>query len=279
MPVSYCSKCGAKLPESGASFCPSCGAPVPSVPRTPATSHKVFAISGRAKVIVKVTVPGSIDVRKGSEGEIAIDTRVTEPDLIDVEIIQNGNIVTVKTHTKSWDPFRWGSHLLSLGPRTSITIATPEQTDLDLETQTDPIKVNGLSGTLNLDSKTGSIQLNACSGTISAITHTGSLNFDDVNGTISSRATTGPTRFVGNLSNNASAFRSTAGTIEIVLVGEQNLAIDASTTVGQITCTLDLRESRYEKGQFIGQQVSGKVGTGTGRLSVETTVGSISIHK
>lgn len=229
--------------------------------------------------MVKVTVPGSIDVRRGKEGEVVLDTSVTEPDLIDIEIVQNGNIVTVKTHTKSWDPFRWGSHLLSLGPRTSITVMAPEQTDLDLETQTDPIRVNGLSGTFNLDSKTGSIQLNVCDGTISAISHTGSLNFDGVNGTISSRATTGPTRFVGNLSNNASVFRSTAGTIEIVLVGEQNLAIDATTTVGQITCSLDLKDSRYEKGQFIGQHVSGKLGNGAGRLSVETTVGSISIHK
>lgn len=281
MPVSYCANCGVQLPETGANFCPSCGAPVQSASKKSSSSssqHQVFNVSGKPRVIVKVSVPGSIDVRRGQEGEVAVDTKITEPDLVDFEIGQNGNVVSIKSHTKSWNPVLWGSYFLSQGPRTSVSVLVPQQADLSLETSTDPINVNGVSGTIDADSKTGSIQLAGCSGIISATSHTGSLNLDNVNGALTIHATTGSTRFVGSLTDNTT-FRSTTGSIDITLVGEQNFSIDASTTVGQITCALDLHDSRYEKGQYIGQHISGKIGSGAGRLSVETTVGSISIHK
>jgi DUF4097 and DUF4098 domain-containing protein YvlB len=246
---------------------------------TTATSqHQVFSVSGKPKVVVKVTVPGSIDVKRGQDGEVVVDTKVTESDLVDFELGQNGNVVSVRSHTKSWNPVLWGSYFLSQGPRTSVSVLVPQQADLSLETSTDPISVSGISGTIDADSKTGSIQFAGCSGIIDATSHTGSLNLDNVNGALTLRATTGPIRFLGSLTDN-STFRSTTGSIDITLVGEQNLSIDASTTVGQITCALDLSDSRFEKGQYIGQHISGKIGTGAGRLSVETTVGSISIHK
>lgn len=276
---SYCSRCGAALPETGASFCPRCGAPVASDAKRSISMHRVMNVSGRPKVSVTLTVPGSIDVRKGNDGEIILDSQVMDPHIIDFEVAQSGDNITLSGHVKSWNPILWGSYFFSGGPRANVTIMVPHETDLNLETQTDPLSVNGISGALTADSKTGSIHLLYCDGTINAKTHTGSINLDNINGTVSVRATTGPTRFSGTLSKNENSFRSTTGSIDLILSGDHDLQVDASTTIGQITCSLDLQEAHFGKGEYIGQHMTGKLGTGTGRLIVETTVGSVSIRK
>jgi hypothetical protein len=278
--LAFCTNCGAALPDVGAKYCPACGAPVlSSTGKKSEAAHKVFEIQGIPKVAVTVRTPGSIDVTKGTAGQVVVDADIMEPENIEYHVSQNVNEVVVSARARSWNPLLWGSYVFSGGPRTNIRVALPPEANLDLETVTDSISVSGVIGTISAESKTGPIRFRECGGTISVKTHTGNVDLDGVNALVDIRDTIGHVSFAGSLSNGENSFRTTTGDIDIALKGQPDLKVDASTTVGHIICRLDMTEARYDRGQYVGQHVSGRIGSGTGKLNLEATTGSISIIK
>jgi zinc-ribbon domain/Putative adhesin len=283
----FCINCGATLPEQ-AKFCPNCGAPVSGSTRKNSDSfHQVFQVQGRPKVTIDVRTPGSIDVVRGSAGQVSVDAEVTDPETIDYSASQSGSVLTVLSRSKNpWNPMHWGSYVFSGGPRANIRVTAPAEADLSLETMTDPISIVGVSGAISAESKTGSVRLKDSGGAITVRTHTGNVDLDGVEGAgVDIRNTIGQVRFAGSLlppsagKSGDNSFRTTTGDIDVILKGQPDLSIDASTTVGHITCRLDMSESHYDRGEYVGQHVAGKVGAGTGKLRLEATTGSITISK
>ncbi len=276
--MAFCRNCGATLP-SAAKFCPACGVPVYASGRNSEVTHNSFQIAGKPKVIINLRTPGSVDVRRGEAGAITADADVMEPESIDYSARQESNLITITGRTKSWNPLIWGSYAFSGGPRTNVRVTIPPDGDLTIETQTDSISVSGISGSINAESKTGPIRLKDCNGTFSIKTHTGNVDMDDVNGTVDVRNTIGNVSYSGALSAGVNAFRATTGDIEVALKGTSDLSLDASTTVGRIVCRLEMTESHYDRGDFVGQRLTGRIGSGKGRLVIEATTGSISIYR
>src|SRR5579862_1753682 len=270
--MTFCRNCGATLPPA-AKFCPACGVPAYASGRSSEVTHNSFQVAGRPKVVVNLRTPGSVDVRKGEIGVIIADADVTEPESIDYSARQEGNLITIMSRTKSWNPLIWGSYAFSGGPRTNVHVTIPPDCDLTVETQTDSISLGGISGNVSAESKTGSIRLKDCDGTFSVRTHTGNVDMDDVNGTVDVRNTIGHVSYSGALAGGVNAFRATTGDIELALKGSPDLSLDASTTVGRIVCRLELAESHYDRGDFVGQHLTGRIGSGKGRLVVEATTG------
>lgn len=238
-------------------------------------------VTGKPSIVVRVEVPGSVVASAADVNEVTVDSKMVEPDQLDFAVSQNANQITITSRAKSWNPLIWGAYLFSGGPRTDITIQVPHESDLRIETMTDPITVSGIKGSVESTSKTGNIQVSESSGGVSVETHTGAVNLSNVNGIVSVRATTGSVRYSGTPSSNGeSSFRSTTGDVDITLLGSNNLKVDAATTIGKITCAMNMQDSRYEKGQYVGHHITGRIGSESqaGRLTVDTTVGSISIH-
>ncbi|MCK4633670.1 zinc ribbon domain-containing protein, partial [Candidatus Bathyarchaeota archaeon] len=96
--MSYCRQCGAVLPED-ANFCPTCGSRVLSETK-PIERHHVLKTTGKPKVVVANTAPGSIRVKSGSEGEVTIDLDLKVPEDLDCNISQDSNIITVTCRAK-----------------------------------------------------------------------------------------------------------------------------------------------------------------------------------
>ena len=276
--MAFCTNCGATFPP-GAKFCPACGFPVYASGRSSEVAHNSFQIAGRAKVVVNLRTPGSVDIRRGEAGVITADADVIEPESIDYSARQEGDLITISGRTKSWNPLIWGSYAFSVGPRTNVRVTVPPDSDLTVETQTDSISVSGISGSIRAESKTGPIRLKDCIGTFSIKTHTGNVDMDDVNGTVDVRNTIGHVSYSGALSGGVNSFRATTGDIEVALKGTPDLSLDASTTVGRIVCRMELAESHYDRGEFVGQHLTGRMGSGSGRLVIEATTGSISIYR
>jgi zinc-ribbon domain/Putative adhesin len=276
--MAYCTNCGATIPDS-ARFCSSCGAPVYLAARKNESSHQTFHVSGKAKLVVNIRTPGSIDVRNGQTGLVEIDSDIGEPQNIDYNCKQEGDMITISSRTKSWNPLIWGSYAFSVGPRTNVRVAVPPESDLDLETQTDSITANGIKGKISAQSKTGPIHFKDSAGTFTAKTHTGNVDMDGVDGLVDVRNTIGHVSYAGSLQNGENTIRTTTGDIEVALRGTPDLKIDASTTVGRIICRLELSDSHFDRGDFVGQRLTGKLGSGSGRLFLEATTGSISIYK
>lgn len=275
--MAFCTNCGSPLPAE-AKYCPVCGAPVLAAQKSEPIRQK-FSVSARPKLAVTVRTPGSINVTSGNSSEVLIDSDITEAASIDYKATQEGNLITITSRAKSWNPLIWGSYVFSGGARANIRVSAPPEADLTLETITDPISVTGISGMINAESKTGPIRLKECSGTIDVRTHTGNIDLDDVSGVIEARDTIGHVNYIGSMASGNNAIRTTTGDIDVGLRGEPDLTLDASTTVGHIVCRIDMAESRFDRGQYVGQHVAGKLGQGRGRLILEATTGSISVYK
>jgi hypothetical protein len=226
---------------------------------------------------VRVRTPGSIDIVNGADGRVSVSADIVEKGSIDYRADQEGDLINVSSRTKSWDPLIWGSYVFSGGPRTNLRIVAPHGTDLDLETITDSISVNGINGAISIESKTGSVRLRDCAGTVAVHSHTGSVELDNVNGLIDISDTIGTVSYSGSLVSGSSSVRTTTGDINIALKGSQDLMIEASTVVGHIVSRVSLIESKYDRGQYIGQHITGRLGSGRGRLLLDATTGSISI--
>jgi DUF4097 and DUF4098 domain-containing protein YvlB len=180
---------------------------------------------------------------------------------------------------------------MSGGPRANISVLVPIETDLDLEVSLDQVNVTGIKGESKVETsvariklenmegkvdvkgRTGTIELKNVNGTITADNTTGPVIMENVNGTVSVHNTTGPIRFSGDLSGE-NRLKTTTGSVELSLTGKSDLAVEAYSRLGSVTCIPEPPDWRYERGQYMGH-----LGSGTGKLIVETTTGSIVIHQ
>jgi len=269
----YCRRCGTKLPED-ARFCSTCGTPVTAPEIKPMETHRTLKVTGKPKVIITNTAPGSVEVKSGPKAEVTVDLDLRIPEDLDLNVSQDGSVVTITCRSRVIPFFSWAKYIFSGGPRANILVSVPPETDLDIETRLDRVEVKGVTGTLAAESSTGTVSIQDCEGTVKAITRTGYIKLENVNGTVFAHNSTGSIRFVGALSKGENWFRTSTGSIELMLQGKPDLAVEASSRLGRVTCSPELTDARYERGRY-----TGRIGSGTGRLIAETKTGSIIIHR
>lgn len=240
----------------------------------PMETHRTLKVTGKPKVVVTNTAPGSVEVKSGPEAEVTVDFDLRRPEDLDWTISQDGNVITVTCRSRVHPFFGWPAYIFSGGPRANILISVPAETDLAIETRIGGIAVSGVKGTLVAESSTGRVSIQDCEGAVKARTRTGSANLENVNGTVSVRNSTGSIRFSGTLSKGENWFRTSTGSIELTLRGESDLTVEASTRLGRIVCSPELTDARYERGQY-----TGRIGAGTGSLIAETKTGNIRISR
>lgn len=268
--MSYCQQCGSKLPED-ANYCPTCGARVISETK-PVEKHHVLKVTGRPKVVVTNIAPGSVKVKSGSKGEVTADLDLKVSEDLECNISQDNNVVTINCRARLgfWG---WSSYIFSAGPRVNILVSVPTESDLDLETRAGRIAVGGVKGSIVAESSAGTVEIQDCRGTVKARSRAGSVNFKNVDGVVSARSSAGSIKFSGVLSKGESWFRTSVGSIDISLLGQPDLKVEASTSLGSIRCVPELTDAHYTRNQY-----TGRIGAGTGRLIAETKTGSITIH-
>jgi hypothetical protein len=288
--MSYCKNCGTQLPTD-AKFCPNCGVLVAAAPPTPMETHRTLKITGKPKVTITNMAPGSVEVKADPRNEVKVDLNVSAPQDLDSNITQEGNAVTIRCRARI-RPLHWPSYIFTGGPRANIVVSVPVESDLDVEARFDQLAVTGIKGNIVANSSVARIIIQDCEGAVKATGRTGPINIRNVNGSISVRNSTGPVdlenangtvsvhnstgsiTFSGALAKDENWFRTSTGSIDINLLGEPDLIVEASTRLGQITCSPELTDPRYERGLY-----TGRIGAGTGKLIAETTTGSIRVRK
>jgi DUF4097 and DUF4098 domain-containing protein YvlB len=248
-------------------------------------------VAGKPKVVMLQRTPGKIDVKEGTAGEVTVDLDLREPEDLAWSVTQEGTVVTVKARALI-HPLRWARYFLSGGPRADITVSVPAEADLDVSTSLDQVAVTGINGNLSIESsvaritvekckgtvnikgRTGPIDLRDASGTVAVDSTTGPVALENVNGTVSVHNTTGSIEFCGNLSGGDNRFRTTTGPIELKLLGQSDLTVEAYSRLGRVTCIPELAEAHYERGRY-----TGRIKNGAGKLTVETTTGPITIRQ
>lgn len=143
-----------------------CGAMV-TMARTTEDQEKHFTVSGKPVVTLNNIVNGRIEVRSWKNPEVVV-TSSSLPGKVSIEAEQVGDRIDINASSlvNSSQPHE---------VEANFTLIVPEETELQLRTQTGLILVEQVSGDMKLQSIAGDIHLKEVSGYVIVKTASGSL--------------------------------------------------------------------------------------------------------
>jgi DUF4097 and DUF4098 domain-containing protein YvlB len=258
--------------------------------------EKHFAVKGRPVVVMQNIANGRIEVKSWKNAEIVI-AGTQASDKISVESEQAGERIDVTTIVL--DNAAQPADL-----EANFQITVPEETELQLRTQTGLIYVEQVMGDMTLQSVAGEVHLKEVSGYIVVRTTNGSLictqcagklDFNSVSGSaqllqpgltnVNLFTTSGNILFDGDfIRTGIYTMRSGKGTVEVHFSGNDSFDLKAQTATGTVDNQAEAylkpdshgvkhMASKFTKGLF------GTVGTGLAKVELSSYSGTIRILK
>jgi hypothetical protein len=205
----------------------------------------------------------------------------------EVKLIPSGNKLTAKIEK----PVSvYGEHV-----SVSFDVTVPNQTSADLTTHNGALKFKNLTGQLNGTTHNGEVTAEKISGAVELKTHNGKISCKEVagntqlqthNGQVICEEVSGDINLLTH-NGSAKAFYSTTapsvcnvsiathnGGIEFTAPPNFSAAVEASTHNGSIKTDPPI----IVTGEVSRRKLTGKIGTGEGKLHLETHNGSIKIR-
>jgi hypothetical protein len=273
---------------------------------------KSFAITGRASVRVD-TNDGSVRVTTSDAKQVEFHVEYHGLELgknLRVDSRQDGDRVELTARITG----HWGLSFGRNSRGLHIEVRMPRDADLQVETGDGSIQVESLNGSVGVHSGDGSIKANTLSGTIDLHTNDGSITADTLKGDIRLRTGDGSIeareldgkvdadsgdghirlagRFdalgiktgdgsvdaralAGSKMTSSWSIRTGDGSVDLVLPGDFQANIDASTGDGHISLGMPVTV----EGTFSNSQIHGKMNGGGQPLTIHTGDGSIRLSK
>jgi DUF4097 and DUF4098 domain-containing protein YvlB len=264
-----------------------------------ATAQKIekrYSVTGRPVVVIHNIGNGRIEVKSAKNSEVVVSaTQAT--DKVSVDIEQAGDRVDVTTV------------VTDQGAQTSETevnfqLTVPEETELQIKTQTGLIYVEQVMGDMTLESFAGDVHLKEVSGYIIVRTTGGSLictqcagklDFKSVSGSaqvlqpalnnVSLMTTTGNILFDGDfVRTGLYSMKSGKGLVEVRFSGNDSFDLNAQTTLGNVDNQAaaylkpDSHGVRHAASKF-AKGLFGTVGQGLAKVELSSYSGTIRILK
>jgi DUF4097 and DUF4098 domain-containing protein YvlB len=270
----------------------------PGIPAdaAPQRLEKHFAVKGRPLVVIRNVGNGRIEVKSWKNSEVVV-TGTKASDKIAVETEQAGDRIDVTSSVVD----------STANPRemeANFQLTVPEQTELQLRTQTGLIYVEQVTGDMTLDSVAGDVHLKEVSGYIIVTTTGGSLvctqcagklEFSSISGSaqvlqptlnnVKLRTMTGNILFDGDFVHTGLySMRSGKGLVEVRFSGSDSFDLNAQTATG----TVDNQAAEYLKPDSHGVKhmaskfskgLFGTVGMGFAKVELSSYSGTIRILK
>jgi DUF4097 and DUF4098 domain-containing protein YvlB len=285
----------------GRSILPVLGAGVLLWPAAPAQAagqrfEKHFPVKGRPVVMMQNISNGRIEVKSSKNLEVVIAGNQAS-NKVNVEIEQVGDRIDV--NTTILDTAAQADEL-----EANFQITVPEETELQLRTQTGLIYVEQVMGDMTLQSVAGDVHLKEVSGYIVVRTTNGSLvcsqcagklDFSSVSGNaqllqpgltnVNLFTTSGNILFDGDfIRTGIYTMRSGKGTVEVHFSGNDSFDLKAQTATGSVDNQAEAYlkpdshgvkhiASKFTKGLF------GTVGSGLAKVELSSYSGTIRILK
>jgi hypothetical protein len=182
--------------------------------------------------------------------------------LDDLEVVIDADPDYVRIETRhperkgSW--FGWGN---DGGGSVSYELEVPVGVELDA--------IETVNGDVEIEAVEGAVKASTVNGTLDVSGLAADVNLETVNGSVNARFD----RLGGGQRVNAEAVN---GAITLMLPADASARIEAETVNGGIDCgDFGLKA---EKG-FVGRDLSGEIGAGDARISLDTVNGSIRIER
>ena len=258
--------------------------------------EKHFAVKGRPVVVIHNVGNGRIEVKAWKNSEVVV-SGTQASNKISVETEQAGDRIDVISTIidASAQPAETEANFL---------LTVPEETELQLKTQTGLIYVEQVTGDMTLESVAGDVHLKEVSGYIIVSTSGGSLictqcagrlEFSSISGSaqvlqpmlenVKLRTTTGNILFDGDfLRTGLYSMSSGKGLVEVRFSSNDSFDLNAQTTMG----TVDNQASSFLKPDSHGVKhiaskftkgLFGTVGQGLAKVELSSYSGTIRILK
>jgi Putative adhesin len=258
--------------------------------------EKHFTVKGRPVVMIQNVADGRIEVKSWKNSEVVV-TASQPSDKVGLDMEQADDRIDVIANI-----------LDTSAPQAelseNIQLTVPEQTELQIKTQTGLIYVEQVTGDMKLESIAGDVHLKEVSGYI--IVHTtggsfvctqcsGKLDFNTISGSaqilqpslknVNLITTTGNILFDGDfIRTGIYTMKSGRGLVEVRFSGTDSFDLNAQTSSGTVdnraeaflkpdTHGLRRSASKYAKGLF------GTVGNGLAKVELSSFSGTVRILK
>ena len=256
-----------------------------------------FSVKGRPVVMIQNVANGRIEVKSWKNSEVVVSASQSS-DKIGLDMEQADERIEITANIL--DPSAQQSDLTE-----NIQLTVPEETELQIKTQTGLIYVEQVIGDMKLESVAGDVHLKEVSGYIIVHTTGGSLvctqcggkflEFNSISGSaqilqpslsrVDLRTTTGNILFDGDfIHTGIYTMKSGRGLVEVRFSGTDSFDLNAQTSSGTVDNRAEAflkpdahgfrrSASKYAKGLF------GTVGNGLAKVELSSFSGTVRILK
>lgn len=261
----------------------------------PEHKEQHFAVKGRPTVVLQNIVDGRIEVKSSKNAEVVV-VSTSSPEKVAIDLEQVGDRIDISATglVNSTQPHEVEANFI---------LTVPEETELQLKTQTGLIYVEQVNGDMQLESVAGDVNLKEVSGYIIVKTTGGSLkctqcagklDFASIGGgaqvlqsslmRINLMTTTGNLLYDGDfVRTGIYTMKSTKGSVEVHFSPTDSLDVDARSSTG----TVDNQAADFLRPDAHGPHHSrsrgnsffGTVGQGLAKVELSSYSGTIRILK
>ena len=263
---------------------------------TPEQQEKHFKVKDRPLVVLQNIVDGRIEVKSWKNQEVVV-TSSAAPEKVSIDIEQAGDRIDINASSlvDSPQPHEAEANFL---------LVVPEQTELQLKTQTGLILVEQVNGDMKLQSVAGDVHLKEVSGYIIVRTTGGSLECSLCSGKLEFTSITGSATITQPALNNVNLMTTTGnilydgdfvhtgfyqmnsgkGLIEVRFSGNDSFDLKAETGTGtvdnQAAALLKPDSHRdHAASSNFRRTLVGTVGQGLAKVELSSYSGTIRILK
>lgn len=208
-------------------------------------------------------INGDVEVEVWDRAELRIEATKTAPDnrLLDellIEVDQNGNSISVETDypNTSWKDRGFNGGHLEVEYRITMP-RTAAISEIDLVNG--DLTIVGVSGGVHAECVNGDLELKRVAGAIEASTVNGNLEIQSD----------------GDGSDDME-LSSVNGKVHLSLPSSASARIEVDTVHGRISNDFGLE---VIKGEYVGRELSGTIGAGTGRIEIDNVNGGVTIAR
>jgi len=255
---------------------------------------KTYPVSGHVKVRVE-TDDGAVRVSTGDIKQVEIRVVYSGYKLdqnLRVSTEQNGDTVEVTAKTSGNWGFHWGVNHTSL----RVEVHMPKDADLYAHTGDGSVEADSLYGNVDVSTGDGSITVQGAKGSIRFHTGDGHIEARGLDGSVDASSGDGHINVEGRFDSlriktgdGSVSARAGAGSkmgapwniytgdgsVDLVIPGDMQANIDASTHDGRISLGLPVTV----EGSFSSSKITGKLNGGGQTLTIRTGDGSIHLNK
>jgi DUF4097 and DUF4098 domain-containing protein YvlB len=255
-----------------------------------------FAVKSRPVVVIQNVANGRIEVKSSKNPEVAVIASQTS-NKITLDMEQVGDRIDITANIV--DAAAQAGEL-----ETSLQLTVPEETELQLKTETGLIYVEQVMGDMTLESVKGDVHLKEVSGYIIVRTTEGSLVCTQCAGKLDFKSVRGGAQVLQPALNNVSLFtnsgnilfdgdfvrtglytmKSGTGLVEVRFSGNDSFDLNAQTTKGTVDnqAAAFLKPDSHSVRRFASKFTKGVIGTfgaGLAKVELSSYSGTIRILK